>query len=282
VTTTVRVTILGCGGSGGVPLVGGVWGDCDPMDPRNRRRRPSILVEHAGRRLLVDASPDLRAQLLDAGVRDLDAILFTHAHADHCHGLDDLRALVYARGAPIPAFGTAETLADLTQRFAYAFSSSKATGAFYGALLQDRRITPGQSFAAAGLRCVAFDQDHGAMPTVGFRIGPVGYSPDAAAIPPDGFAFLEGVGLWVVDCLRAAPHPTHAHLERTLSWIARVQPGRAVLTHMNHSLDYAWAAARCPAGVEPGQDGLTIEVPLADGDRAAADTTPTATRADGQ
>lgn len=269
-TTTVKVTILGCGGSGGVPLVGGVWGDCDPADPRNRRRRPSLLVEHAGRRLLVDASPDLRLQLLDAGVTDLDAVLFTHAHADHCHGLDDLRALVYARGAPIPAFATAETLADLTSRFAYAFNSSKATGAFYGALLEDRPILQGQAFTAAGLRCVAFDQEHGTMPTVGFRIGPVGYSPDAVQIGPEGFEILGGVGLWVVDCLRAAPHPTHAHLDRTLSWIARVQPGRAVFTHMNHSLDYAWAAARCPHGVEPGQDGLTLEIP-AGGDDLADD-----------
>mgnify|MGYP006424064259 CR=1 FL=1 len=258
---TLRVTMLGCGGSGGVPLTGGVWGDCDPADPRNRRRRPSILVEHAGGKLLVDTSPDLREQLLDADVRDLDAVLFTHAHADHCHGIDDLRALVYARGAPIPAFGTAATMADLTQRFAYAFSSSKVSGAFYSALLTDHTITPRESFTAAGLSCTAFEQSHGTMPTVGYRIGPVGYSPDAAEIEAAGFDILSGVGLWIVDCLREAPHPTHAHMARTLSWIARVRPGRAVLTHMNHTLDYAHAAALCPPGVEPGRDGLVIEVP---------------------
>ncbi len=257
---SIKVTILGCGGSGGVPLVGRVWGDCDPADPRNRRRRPSILVEQDGRRLLVDTSPDLRLQLLDAGVTDLDAVLFTHSHADHCHGIDDLRPLVYVRERPVDAFSDRDTLTALTRRFDYAFASSRQSGGFYSALLNDHVITPGEPFEAAGFRCIAFPQMHGQMTTLGFRIGPVGYSPDAAEIDPLGFEALAGVSLWVVDCLRFEPHPTHSHFAQTLDWIDRVKPARAVLTHMNHTLDYAALAAVCPEGVEPGYDGLVIEL----------------------
>ena len=257
----VTVTILGCGGSGGVPLVGGIWGECDPDEPKNRRRRPAILVQDERNTLLVDAGPDLRTQLLDAGVTDIDAVLFTHAHADHCHGLDDVRPLVYARGGPIPAFSDATTLGVLRQRFDYAFESSRATGAFYSALMSDHAIEPGQPFTAAGFTCTAFEQDHGTMPTLGYRIGPVGYSPDAVSISDAGFAVLDGVALWVVDCLRYAPHPTHAHFARTLAWIDRVQPERAVFTHMNHTFDYRDAAKHCPEGVEPGYDGMVITVP---------------------
>lgn len=257
---SVRVTILGCGGSGGVPMVGGVWGDCDPSDPRNRRRRPSILVEQGGRKLLVDTSPDLRMQLLDAGVTDVDAVLFTHSHADHCHGLDDLRPLVYVRERPIDAYSDAPTMAALTKRFGYAFESSRQTGALYAAMLNDHVIVPGEPFEAAGFRCVAFEQKHGRMTSLGYRIGPIGYSPDAADIHELGFEILRGVELWVVDCLRHDPHPTHSHFAQTLQWIDRVEPRRSVLTHMNHTLDYADLAARCPVGVEPGYDGLVIDI----------------------
>lgn len=260
-----RVTVLGCGGSAGVPMVGGVWGACDPANPRNRRRRPSILVERGGRRLLVDTSPDLRQQLLDTAVTDIDAVLFTHTHADHCHGIDDLRPLVYARGRPIDAYGDAATMAALRGRFGYAFEAARSTGAFYDALLDDHVVETGVPFTAAGLTCVAFAQDHGGCTSLGYRIGPIGYSPDAAAIDAAGFAALAGVRLWIVDCLRDEPHPTHAHFARSLAWIERVRPGRAVLTHMNHTLDYDDVRARCPAGVEPGYDGLVIDIP--DGER---------------
>lgn len=258
---TTRVTILGCGGSAGVPMVGGIWGNCNPANPRNRRRRPSILVERNGRRLLVDTSPDLRMQLLDAEVDDIDAVLFTHTHADHCHGIDDLRPLVYTRRAPIDAYADGPTIDALCQRFDYAFESARATGSFYAALLNDHVIQLGEPFEAAGFTCVAFEQSHGQTSSLGYRIGPVGYSPDAVEIGERDLHTLKGVGLWVVDCLRDAPHPSHAHFDLTMEWIARVRPGRAVLTHMNHTLDYDDAAARCPAGVEPGYDGLVIEVP---------------------
>ncbi|SDF74666.1 phosphoribosyl 1,2-cyclic phosphate phosphodiesterase [Limimonas halophila] len=260
----MKLRVLGCGGSGGVPLVGGIWGACDPGDPRNRRRRPSILIEHEGVTILVDTSPDLREQLLDARVTKVDAVLFTHSHADHCHGLDDLRPLVYTRDHPIPAYGDGETLANLRQRFGYAFEAAHTTGALYSALLDAREIPLDTPFEVAGLSCVAFEQQHGPITTLGYRIGPIGYSPDAHTVPENGFAALDGISVWVVDCLRYAAHPSHAHFDRTLSWVRRVQPQQAILTHMNHTLDYADLAANCPPGVEPGVDGLEFEVP-ADG-----------------
>ena len=256
----MKVHILGCGGSGGVPLVGGVWGRCDPGDPRNRRRRPSILVEHEGRHLLVDTSPDLRDQLLETGTRDLDAVLFTHSHADHCHGIDDVRPLVYARGEPIPAYTDAHTLSALRQRFAYAFDAGETTGALYSPLMVGHPMPIGEPMTIAGLTCVAFEQGHGPTTTLGFRIGPLGYSPDAHTIDETGFAALDGIDVWIVDCLSERPHPSHAHLERTLAWIDRVRPRRAIFTHMNHTMDYATIAARCPAGVEPGVDGMSVDV----------------------
>jgi phosphoribosyl 1,2-cyclic phosphate phosphodiesterase len=152
-------------------------------------------------------------------------------------------------------------MAALRTRFDYAFESSRATGAFYSALMDDREIEPGRAFTAAGFECVALWQDHGTMPTVGYRIGPIGYSPDAVGINEAGFAILDGVQLWIVDCLRYEPHPTHAHFEKTLGWIERVKPDRAVLTHLNHTLDYNDLAARCPEGVEPGYDGMVLPVP---------------------
>ena len=258
--TDMQVTVLGCGGSGGVPLVGGVWGACDPTDPRNRRRRPSILVRTAEATILVDTTPDLRAQLLDAEVTNLDAVLFTHSHADHCHGIDDLRPLVYARGKPIPAYSDPATMANLTARFDYAFASTASPKSAYSAMLRDHSIPLGTPFELCGLKVTAFEQSHGPITTLGYRIGPVGYSPDAVEIGEAGFAALDGIDLWIVDCLRHEPHPSHAHFERTMAWIRRVAPKRAVLTHMNHTMNYADVAAQCPAGVEPGRDGMTIDL----------------------
>ena len=258
----MRVTILGCGGSGGVPILGrspgGYWGACDPMNPKNQRRRVSILVEEGDSTLLIDTSPDLRLQLIDADVVSLDAVLYSHAHGDHCHGVDDLRHLVYARGAPLPAYMDAETQRVLTQRFAYAFTSSHDPESFYRPLLEDRVVDG--PFSAAGVSVMPFRQGHGGGTTLGFRIGRFAYSTDVVALDEAAFEALAGVDLWIVDCLRYEPHPTHAHFEKTLAWIARVKPNRAILTHMNHTIDYADIAARCPPGVEPGYDGLVIEL----------------------
>jgi phosphoribosyl 1,2-cyclic phosphate phosphodiesterase len=254
----MRVRILGCGGSGGVPLVGGIWGACDPADPRNRRRRASILVEDGTRTLLVDTSPDLREQLLDAGTKRLDAVLFTHAHADHLHGIDDLRSMNRLMRAAIPIYADAQSLATIVARFAYVFRPLEEGASFYKPILSPHTIDG--EFAVAGIRIVPFAQDHGFSTTLGFRIGDIAYSTDVVDLDEAAFAALAGIDLWIVDCLRYEPHPTHSHLAKTLSWIARVKPRRAVLTHMDVPLDYAALCRELPAGVEPGFDGLTIEV----------------------
>lgn len=268
--------MLGCGGSGGVPLAdgtpGGNWGACDPDNPRNRRRRVSILVEECGTTALVDTSPDLRLQLLDAGVRDLDAVFFTHAHADHTHGIDELRGLARKHGArhgaPIPAYMDARTRADLTARFPYIFASSAGRSQLYPPQLEDRVIeTLGVPIelgkkGRAALQAVAFEQGHGRDTTLGFRFGPVAYSTDVTELDEAAFAALAGVEVWILDCLREEPHPTHAHLALALEWIARVRPRRAILTHLNHQADYEAIRAKCPPGVEPAYDGMVIEAGL--------------------
>ena len=259
----MKVTILGCGGSGGVPLAdgtsGGNWGACDPSNPRNRRRRVSVLVEAAETAILIDASPDLREQILANEIGRIDALLFTHAHADHCHGLDELRALVYRQGGPIPTYMAARTRRQLTDRFAYAFTSSREEDNLYRALLDDLEMAGPTEIG--GVTVLPFVQQHGRETTLGFRIGDFAYSTDVSALDEAAFARLEGLQLWVLDALRDRPHPTHSHIAQSLDWIARVKPARAVLTHLNQEVDYAELAARCPEGVEPGYDGLTVELP---------------------
>jgi phosphoribosyl 1,2-cyclic phosphate phosphodiesterase len=262
----MKVTILGCGGSGGVPLAarepGGFWGACDPANPKNRRRRVSILVEEGATALLVDTSPDLRLQILDHAITRLDAVLFTHAHGDHCHGIDDLRALSYSQGGPIDAFMDATTRDRLTRRFGYIFASARNPDSLYPPLLTDRTVDVSEGpFRVGVIDVVPFVQGHGpGETTLGYRFGPAAYSTDLVSLDEAAFAALAGVKLWVVDCLRFRPHPTHTHFDQTMEWIARVKPARAILTHMNHEVDYAELAARCPPGVEPGYDGLVVEV----------------------
>ena len=258
----MKVTILGCGGSGGVPLAarepGGTWGACDPNNPKNRRRRVSIHVEQGATSLLVDASPDLRLQLLDNNITRLDAVLFTHAHGDHCHGIDDLRALSYGQGGPIDAFMDATTRERLTQRFNYVFASSRDPASLYPPTLADRVIDG--PFRVGEITVASFVQGHGPETSLGFRFGPVAYSTDLSSLDEAAFAALAGVKLWIVDCLRFKPHPTHTHFDQTMEWIARVKPERAILTHMNHEADYDELLSRCPPGVEPGYDGLVVEI----------------------
>ncbi len=261
----MKVTVLGCGGSGGVPLAdgtpGGYWGDCDPNEPRNRRRRVSIMVEgtSAGQgTLIIDCSPDLREQLLDHPVERLDAVLLTHAHADHVHGIDDLRAYVYRQRAPIPCFMDAETHQTMIQRFGYVFTSSHTESKLYPALLEDGVIETAVPFEAAGHQVMAVNQAHGRSHSLGFRIGGFAYSTDVSDLDEAAFDALAGLDLWIVDCLRFEPHPTHSHVEKTLSWIERIKPKRAILTHMNQSTDYRVLAEHCPPGVEPAYDGLSV------------------------
>ena len=251
--------MLGCGPSTGIPAIGPDWGACDPNDPRNRRRRASLLIECRGTTVLIDTSPDLRAQLLDAKVARLDAVIMTHAHADHLHGIDDIRSLNRLMKQAIPLYADRATLAEISRRFDYVFAPAPADGLYYKPALTPHPIEG--PFVAAGLPIVPFVQDHGYSTTLGFRIGPLGYSTDVAELDDAAFAVLAGIELWIVDCLRYEPHTTHSHLAKTLAWIARVKPTHAALTHMDRQLDYRELAARLPPGVEPGRDGLIFELP---------------------
>ena len=254
----IKVTVLGCGGSHGVPLVGNRWGVCDPDNPRNRRRRPSVFVEADGVNILIDTTPDLRAQLLDADIDRIDAVLFTHAHADHTHGIDDIRSFARMNKRQLPAYGTTEVMAQIRNKFGYIFKAAEGYDSLYPAVMEERTFDG--PFDVEGCRVVPFEQDHGICRSTGFRFGPFAYSTDVVELDDAAFEALDGVEVWVVDCLREAPHPTHAHLEKTLSWIERAGARHAILTHMNHQTDYAVLAAKLPAGVEPGYDGMVIEI----------------------
>lgn len=250
--------MLGCGPSTGIPTIGPDWGACDPGDPRNRRRRASILIECRGKTVLIDTSPDMREQLLDAGVGRLDAVIMTHAHADHLHGIDDLRSINRAMQRPIPLYAEDKTLKEIEHRFGYALVPIQPGGFFYKPTVTPHLIDG--PLTVEGLPVVPFVQDHGYSTTLGFRIGALGYSTDVTELDDAAFAALAGIELWIVDCLRYEPHPTHSHLAKTLAWIARVKPKRAVLTHMDRPLDYRELAAKLPSGVEPGRDGLVFEL----------------------
>ncbi len=260
-----RVTVLGCGGSAGVPHIGGPdgfgdWGACDPNEPRNRRTRASIVVESEGRRLLVDTSPDMRGQLLACGVPSVDAILYTHAHADHITGLDDVRILNRIAGRPLDAFAKEETLRELARRFDYAFRPWQPPG-FFRPVLTTRAVAPGDTLDMAGMPVRLFDQDHAFVRTLGLRIGGFAYSTDVVALDTAALDALAGVHTWLLDCFQRQPHKTHAHLERVLGWVDRVGPARTVLTHMGPDMDWGWLRANLPPGIEPAHDGLILDVP---------------------
>jgi phosphoribosyl 1,2-cyclic phosphate phosphodiesterase len=249
-----KITIMGCGTSGGVPRVGNVWGDCDPLNPKNRRRRVSILVERGDSKLIVDTSPDLREQLLAADVQRLDGVLYSHDHADHTHGIDDLRGLYHNTGEKIKTYSDAKTLELIKAKFGYIFESQRG----YPAICHEQIIDG--NFSVGEIEVEPIEQIHGPITSLGFRFGNVAYSTDVNDFSPESFAKLKNLDVWIVDALRYKPHPTHAHLERTLNWIERLKPKRAILTHMAWELDYETLCKELPDGVEPGYDGLTIEV----------------------
>jgi len=255
----VRVTILGSGAAGGVPMISSGWGRCDPNNPKNRRLRPSILVQEGGKTILVDTSPDLRQQLLSSEINHLDAVLFTHAHADHLHGIDDLREVNRAMKAPIPVFGAAETLADIAKRFDYVFTPlDPVADTIYKPWLIPSAVDG--SFTAAGVAVTSFDQDHGYSRTTGYRIGKMAYSTDVLHLPEESMAQLEGLDLWIVGCLVDVPHTTHAHVDKALAWRERLKPKHMVITHMSPRLDYETLSKSLPESVEPGYDGMVLTV----------------------
>lgn len=259
----LEVVILGCGSSGGVPRGDGDWGDCDPAEPRNRRLRCGLLVRRHGpagvTSVLIDTSPDLRAQMLAAEVGHVDAVLYTHDHADQTHGIDDLRVFAMRTRRRIPAFMDGATRDALTGRFRYIFESVEG----YPAILDARPIPPhGEPWSVEGpggaVPVVTFDQAHGPIRSVGYRIGPVAYSPDVSDLDEAAIEAVRGSDLWIVDALRWTPHPTHAHVEKTLDWIARAGVKRAVLTNLHLDLDYKALSAAVPPNVEVAHDGWTM------------------------
>ena len=254
----MKARILGCGSSGGVPRVGGSWGACDPSEPRNRRLRCSLLVTTGQGAdqgsILVDTSPDMREQLLAAEVKRVEAVFYTHLHADQAHGIDDLRALALINRQRIPVYAEPDILEQLTQRFDYCFRQVKD----YPPILDANDLV--EPIEIAGTRITPIRVRHGAIDATGFRIGDLAYFPDVSDIPDTAFEHLRDLDLLIVDALRYTPHPSHAHLERTLGWIARIKPRRAVLTNLHIDMDYRTLCRTLPAGVEPAYDGMEISL----------------------
>ena len=262
----LKFTILGCGSSGGVPRPALGWGDCNPRNPRNRRRRTSLLVERRAAsgvtRVLVDTSPDLREQLLDADVDWLDAVFYTHAHADHTHGIDDLRALAIKHRRRVDVYLDEPTSGALHARFGYCFRSPP--GSEYPPIVTEHRLAAGRPVTVEGeggtVTALPLLQEHGSIASVGFRFGALAYSCDLSGLPAESIAALKGVDVWVVDALRYRPHPSHFSVDDALAWIGRIKPARAILTNLHSDLDYDALRARIPHHVEPAYDGLTIEL----------------------
>lgn len=262
---TWRFTILGCGSSGGVPRLGGHWGDCDPANPKNIRKRCSLLVERVDEggitRVLIDTSPDLRQQMLDAGVGNLNGVLYTHEHADHVHGLDDLRMIVFNQRKRLPVWANEPTSKALLHRFGYAFTQPE--GSPYPPILNLKPLDGPVTVWGDGGDVVAepFEVNHGSMDSLGFRIGPLVYLPDVKEMKPGAWEALKGADCFIVDALRREPHPTHTHLAQSLEWIERSGVPQAVVTNMHIDLDYETVKAETPDHVEPAFDGMVLEFP---------------------
>jgi len=268
----IEARILGCGSSGGVPRLGGDdgagnWGTCDPSNPRNRRSRCSLLLRQKGEEgetlLLVDTSPDMRQQLLDARVTKLDGVLITHAHADQLHGMDDLRVLTMISHRRIDVWSDRNTMSQVVRKFDYCFV--QPSGSDYPAILNAKEIPePFSEFSITGkggsIPIRAFGLKHGIIRALGFRFGALAYTPDVDSLDEAAYVALEGLDVWIVDALRLSPHPSHAHLARTLEWISRVKPKRAILTNMHVDMDYGRLLRDLPPGTEPAHDGMTIQL----------------------
>jgi len=259
---SLTFTILGCGSSMGVPRVALGWGACDPNNPKNRRRRCSLLVERratgGSTRVLVDCTPDLREQLLDAQIDWLDAVLFTHEHADHTHGIDDLRPLFVHKRRRVDVYMDAPTSHVMRVRFSYCFASPP--GSEYPPIVSEHRLVPGEPVSIKGqggtIEALPVLQEHGDVPSLGFRFGKVGYSADIKGLPAESIEAMSGLDVWIVDALRLHPHPSHMNLDEALEWIGRIKPKRAILTNLHSDMDYEALRRKLPPHVEPAYDGI--------------------------
>ncbi|MDO5647802.1 MBL fold metallo-hydrolase [Paracoccus sp. (in: a-proteobacteria)] len=259
----IRATILGCGSSGGVPRIGNNWGTCDPTNPKNRRRRCSLLVQRVGAEgtttVLIDTGPDLVPQMLDAGIATLDGVVYTHAHADHVHGIDDLRQLVFNARQMLPVWADRDTADQLVSRFGYVFTTPE--GSFYPPICELNLIEGPITITGAGgpVRLIPFRVQHGEITALGFRIGGLVYLPDVSSIPDAAWPLIDGAPVFICDALRPVPHPSHAHLDLALEWMARAQNPAGVLTNMHFDMDYATVARICPPHIRPAFDGMEID-----------------------
>ena len=260
-----RLTFLGCGSSTGVPRVGGEWGACDPKNPKNRRRRSSVLIERRSgggtTTVLVDTGPDLREQLISAGTRHIDGVVYTHDHADHTHGIDDLRMIAYAMKKRIPVWADAVTKESLLSRFTYCFEMP--AGRNYPPILRMHDMAAATPVVIEGeggrIELLPVLQEHGDIPSFGFRVGDVLYSPDISGLPHASLPLLEGLDIWIVDALRYTTHPSHWSVGQSLEWIARVKAKRAILTHHHIDLDYEKLRGELPVHVVPAYDGMVVD-----------------------
>lgn len=254
----MKLTVLGSGSSSGVPYITGEWGQCDPADPRNRRTRASVLIETDEHRILVDTGPDFREQFLRAGSGPIDGIIYTHGHADHVHGIDDVRAINHQMQQQIPAYGYAECLEEVARRFSYVFQEPQPQYGWFRPSLGANPIEDGDlPIRNAGIRI--FEQDHGVCRTTGIRIGDIAYSTDVVRLDNDALQALKGVRIWIVGCLRREPHQVHAGLDQVLRWADVIGPAEVYLTHMNASMDYQTLSDELPTGILPAYDELTLE-----------------------
>lgn len=261
-----RLTILGCGSSGGVPRLGNEWGACDPENPKNRRLRCAALFEQTGPRgtttVLIDTGPDIREQLLSVRAMRLDGVIYTHDHADHTHGIDDLRVLAYRMKRRIDVWFDEPTGHSLTTRFRYCFETP--SGGDYPPILSAHPIIHNEPFSISGdggdVEVIPVPQCHGTMTSLGFRIGDLAYSPDVSDLTDESAARFEGLDVWIVDALRETPHPSHFSVRQALDWIERLKPKQAILTHLNVELDYDALKRELPPHVIPAYDGMVVTV----------------------
>ncbi|MDI2090342.1 MBL fold metallo-hydrolase [Commensalibacter oyaizuii] len=260
----MKVTFLGCGASAGVPMVGGengqgIWGACDPLEPKNYRTRSSVLIElKSHQRILIDTSPDIRTQLLREQISKVDAVIYTHAHADHIAGLDELRSINRMIGKPIPIYGTLETIEEIKSRFSYAFKPWTTAPHFFRPALKVNILQYGDDIEVVGEHIQTLEQYHGFGKTLGIRFDQVAYCTDVMDIDQKGLDILTGVDTWIVGCLQRRPHPAHAWLDKVMEWREIIRPRRTILTHMGQDLDWKWLYHNLPDAVEAAYDGLKV------------------------